>query len=295
MKLFIEDTILKYYKPDPGETELTIPDGVTAIEGGTFSDGTALEHIILPDSVTRIAEWAFFRCTALKSIILPSHITAIAPSTFRECLSLTQFTIPEDVTEIGKSAFDSCTGMTQAVIPQGLTRIEEYTFWECSNLEQLTIPPGIVHIGEDALYKCHRLRVIKLHPDDPAIHRDYGKIRKLENLIEAALAMLRTGGYTANIDRTVKLPFLILHYFHTGDKALEQYLTENLNIVMAESISAGDTEIIRFMAETNRFLTGENIDRFILMAQQYKQHGITAFLLDYKNRNFGFSLGTDLL
>jgi len=52
---------------------IIIPDGVTCIGKGAFSDCDSLTSIIIPDSVTSIGEWAFYGCTSLESIIIPKE------------------------------------------------------------------------------------------------------------------------------------------------------------------------------------------------------------------------------
>ena len=49
-------------------TKLTIPDDVTSIGNGAFSDCTSLTSITIPDSVISIGERAFEDCTSLTSI-----------------------------------------------------------------------------------------------------------------------------------------------------------------------------------------------------------------------------------
>ncbi len=62
-------------------TELVIPDSVTRIEGGAFSNCTSLTSITIPDSVTSIGEFAFSRCSSLYEVINNSSLELSIGST----------------------------------------------------------------------------------------------------------------------------------------------------------------------------------------------------------------------
>ena len=139
-------------------TEVTIPDGVTNIEGfaftntpwliakqeenplviinGTLIDGTTCTgSVTIPDSVTSIAGGAFDSCTGLTAITIPESVTSIGDSAFYRCTGLTEIAIPESVTSIGNYAFDSCTNLTKITIPDSITSISNYAFRGCTGLK----------------------------------------------------------------------------------------------------------------------------------------------------------------
>ena len=88
-----------------------IPDSVTTIDSGAFSDCTGLTSITIPDSVTSIGSYAFYRCTGLTSITIPDSVTSIGDDAFSECTGLTSITIPNSVTIIGRHAFYYCSSL----------------------------------------------------------------------------------------------------------------------------------------------------------------------------------------
>jgi hypothetical protein len=59
----IEDGVLRKYKGN--DAEVVIPDGVTSIGSGVFSECINLTTITIPDSVTSIGDSAFYECTNL--------------------------------------------------------------------------------------------------------------------------------------------------------------------------------------------------------------------------------------
>jgi hypothetical protein len=75
-------------RPNTSLTSVTIPDSVTSIEGGAFSECTGLTSITIPDSVIRIGNSAFSGCTGLTSITIPDSVTSIGWEPFLGCTSL---------------------------------------------------------------------------------------------------------------------------------------------------------------------------------------------------------------
>ena len=71
-----------------GLTQYTIPDSVTSIGDGAFSDCDSLTSITIPDSVTSIGDNAFYFCTSLTSITIPDGVTSIGDYAFLGCNSL---------------------------------------------------------------------------------------------------------------------------------------------------------------------------------------------------------------
>ena len=60
--------ILVQYAIGKSNTSFVIPDGVTSIGYGAFSDCISLTSVEIPDSVTSIGEWAFDQCSSLEDV-----------------------------------------------------------------------------------------------------------------------------------------------------------------------------------------------------------------------------------
>ncbi len=145
-------------------TSITIPDGVTSIEGSVFEGCSTLESITIPDAVTSIGSSAFSSCSKLTIIIIPDGVTSIGNYAFIGCSALTGITIPDGVTNIGKYAFSDCSSLTSITIPDSVTSIGSYAFWNCSSLTSITIPDSVTSIGSSAFSGCRSLTGITI-PD----------------------------------------------------------------------------------------------------------------------------------
>lgn len=87
--------------------EFTIPQGVTRIEEGVFSNCTWMETVVIPSGVTSIGNQAFDGCSTLKSVTIPNTVKSIGEKAFNNCTELTYIKIPTNTT-IGADAFASC-------------------------------------------------------------------------------------------------------------------------------------------------------------------------------------------
>lgn len=93
-------------------TSLTIPEGITKIEEGTFDYCLSLADITIPNSVTDIGDYSFRDCQSLTNIIIPDSVTTIGDGSFMRCSSLANIAIPASVTSIGVGLLSGCSSLT---------------------------------------------------------------------------------------------------------------------------------------------------------------------------------------
>jgi hypothetical protein len=129
---------------------VVIPDSVTSIEIGAFSNCTNLTGITIPNSVKSIGEIAFYYCTNLKSVSISDSVTDIGGSAFASCESLTSITIPKGITGIKAGTFSDCTSLKSITIPSNITYIESSAFFNCPKIKSVTIPKTVKKIGDEA-------------------------------------------------------------------------------------------------------------------------------------------------
>lgn len=93
--------LVKYKGSD---TDVTVPDGITAIGEGAFG-GSAVESITLPDSVKCIGNFAFCECRQLKSINIPEAVDSIGDMAFAYCENLSSIQVQSSNIKLGRNVF----------------------------------------------------------------------------------------------------------------------------------------------------------------------------------------------
>ena len=68
----------------------------------------SVTSVRIPEGVTSIGAGAFSQCTDLTSIVLPDGMISIGEDAFQNCFSLTSINIPASVRFIGRRAFFHC-------------------------------------------------------------------------------------------------------------------------------------------------------------------------------------------
>ena len=266
--------------------EITIPESVKIIGRNAFDYCRKLSCISLPESVSSVGSCAFSSCYSLRKIALPYQITRLEDYTFGYCLALECITFHGNITDIGERAFADCRSLASLTIPASVTNIGERAFSCCHSLASLTIPVSVTNIGERTFENCHSLSVIKLHPDDPDMIREYHSIRYLDDSIQTGLRIVQTGDTSIPLDRKIKYTFIVLHYLRTKDSRLKLYIQKNIQKIMKKCITCGDTAVIRAFAETDDFISENCIDKYIQRALDCRQQEIYDCLTEYKSRLF---------
>jgi len=123
-------------------TSVIIPNSVTIIGVGAFTNCSGLASVTIPDSVTSIRNSAFTGCSGLTSVTIGNNVTSIGNSAFYGCTSLIDITIPNRVISIGRQAFNGCSSLTSVTIGSSVTNIEDAAFSGCTSLVSVTFVTG---------------------------------------------------------------------------------------------------------------------------------------------------------
>ena len=166
-----------------GSENTAIPNSVTSIGGGAFSECSGLTSITIPNSVTSIGGGAFSGCSGLTSITIPNSVTSIGGGAFNYCSGLKEVIIMDsdqmlelssgfeslETLYLGRnilysnySPFHGLKTLNTVTIGNNVTSINGYMFSECSGLTNLTIPNSVTYIGSGAFYGCGNLESITL-------------------------------------------------------------------------------------------------------------------------------------
>ncbi len=154
--------LIQYPAGNSTLSAFTVPDTVTTIEGGAFSNASYLESITIPDTFTEISFEMFARCTGLRYFTIPASVTSIEYAAFSGCSNLQSITIPETVTSIDDRVFSGCSSLESITIPETITSIGNSVFSGCSSLKTINLPSQLTSIGEWAFADCSALTTITI-------------------------------------------------------------------------------------------------------------------------------------
>ena len=145
-----DGTILIQYAIGKEDTSFVIPDSVTSIGSGAFSNCSSLSRVNYLGTIEQWcgitfsneyanplywAEKLYLNGELVEDLVIPNTVTEIKDNAFYGCTSIKSVTIPNSVTSIGDHAFESC-----------------YKLVEIYNLSSLTIEKGSYENGYVGYY-----------------------------------------------------------------------------------------------------------------------------------------------
>ena len=134
---------------------LTIPDRVTAIGEGAFTNLEGLKTIIIPSTVKRIEQNAFKNNTTLENVIIQEKdgegVEYIGNSAFEGCSNLQTINLPDTITTIGGSCFRNCTKINNVKLPSNLKTLNGQTFAGCTNLQNIELSQNLEALNGESL------------------------------------------------------------------------------------------------------------------------------------------------
>ena len=143
-------TIIVYWGK---QKQFTIPDQVTHIANGCFSNARNLEEIFVPQGVESIGRYAFEDCYSLKSLDLPKSVKFIGKSAFWGCEALEEIWSLGSIRTIEPNTFEGCN-LKNIHFPSCLVSIMDNAFNSNSELRSIDLPDTLETIGNHAFYNC---------------------------------------------------------------------------------------------------------------------------------------------
>ena len=196
--IFAVTAIEEYAFEKSDIVDVTIPEGVTVIGKGAFSECEKLVSVSIPKGVTVISEELFSGCDMLESIKLPEGITSIGARAFSYCQSLVSVNIPEGVISIGGLAFCGCLSLKSLDFPESLIKIGREAFSSCQAIESVTIDKNITDVGESTFTHCYALtKVVILDGVKSIVPYQFGYCYNLKT-IEIPKSVTKIGEFSIN-------------------------------------------------------------------------------------------------
>ncbi|MCI7336997.1 MAG: leucine-rich repeat domain-containing protein [Bacteroidales bacterium] len=193
---------------------LELPDGLVEIPSGKFQK-SSIESVIIPNSVTTIKDGAFSECKLLVDITIGNRVHTIERSAFMNDTAIQVVQLPASVRTIGASAFLGCFHLTYLTIKEGLTTIEESAFSGCSSLCGIYLPSTLTYIGNNAFSGCISLTSIMNNStfDLQSGSDAYGGVALYAT--DIFTGSLPTGAHTSTVQEPIVLATpgdIIIHY-----------------------------------------------------------------------------------
>lgn len=280
---------------------------VTVIGDKAFKDAVYLECVTFPDSVTSINFEAFSGCSALREIVWANGLACIGYGAFEWCTALERLELPEGLRDIDMYAFGKCLSLKEVTLPHSLGALEFYVFRDCSALEKVVFLNKDILIENYAFSGCASLPTETLmysltmtcNTEEPFVVNDFSDYgfdwdtALREDVF--ALAMEHNSFEDADKEELFAMLFhkrLMDRYFpymKTGGRIYRGDWIEGLAKALC-SCSGG--KIIHTLAKAEWFaekeLFSQLYDSLLDAALETENTELTAWILEYKNRHFGF-------
>ena len=132
---------------------LTIPERVTKIGEGAFSNLEGLKTIIIPGTCKEIANNAFANNPTLEHVIMEDGVEKIGADAFYQCTNLISVEMPDTIKEIKSECFRFDSKLEKVRLSDNLTVLYNLVFADCPNLKSLNLPKNLEKIGTDCFYR----------------------------------------------------------------------------------------------------------------------------------------------
>ena len=138
---------------------LTIPERVTKIGEGAFSNLEGLKTIIIPGTCKEIAQNAFAYNPTLETVIMEDGVEKIGAYAFKNCSNLTTVEMPDSITDLGATCFEEDIKLQNVKLSKNLTILNVNTFRYCANLKNIELPENLEQIESQCFYGTNIIEI----------------------------------------------------------------------------------------------------------------------------------------
>ena len=138
----------------PSERDLVIPNSVTTIEHGAFSN-SYFKSITLPSNLSIINDSVFYYTQNLETVVLPNTVTEIGQYAFSSAKKLSSIDLSNVIT-FRRDAFGYCSTLASVNLSSA-SEIGSYAFRNCSSLATVSIGNNLISVGDNAFNGCTSL------------------------------------------------------------------------------------------------------------------------------------------
>ena len=132
---------------------LTIPERVTKIGEGAFSNLEGLKTIIIPGTCKEIADNAFAYNPTLETVIMEDGVEKIGANAFRSCTNLTTVEMPDTITEVGSRCFRDDTNLGKVKLSNNLKILKDQVFMACTKLNNIELSERLEQIDTECFLR----------------------------------------------------------------------------------------------------------------------------------------------
>lgn len=167
------DAANPYYRKEKGlliakECELTYNRRYENVVVGYEHNQT---DVVIPEGVTAIAPFVFSDNKKIRSVTIQNGVIAIDRTAFANCENLESVTIADSVKEIGSEVFENCRNLTTLFLGAGVESLGSGIFYGCDNLRNITISDQNEHfaIEDGMLMSKDKKTLILAFPKDEIV------------------------------------------------------------------------------------------------------------------------------
>lgn len=130
-----------------------LPDSLVYIGYEAYRYCSKLTQIYLPDNVSILGEGAFSNCKDVTKIGLNASLTYVPARCFEFCYGLDHIEFGNDVKYIGKNAFSKCTSLHDVNL-KNVENVGANAYYQCERLDYIVFGSNLKKLGTNAFSEC---------------------------------------------------------------------------------------------------------------------------------------------